>query len=150
IWLIYAVTFFVSWLIVKLALVGLNVLVHYTPAVRRRVRPWMRRRGIDLLPPRRKRRMVGQGNDPDEILRFHERHRQRLAAFWTKSKSTIKRTAGLIFAICIFAWLLRRVTQHWGEIDQQVMQINPWEVLLASVMFSAFLMVFRMVTWWRI
>ena len=39
---IYAGAFAISWVLAKLALRGLNVLLRYVPAVRRRVRPWLR------------------------------------------------------------------------------------------------------------
>jgi hypothetical protein len=154
----------VAWLLVKFGLLGVNVIIHWIPAVRRKVRPWMRDHGIDLLPPRRRRRLghrypgevagalaedIGQP-DPEEILHIDERHQARVRNLWSSSKGFVKRFAGIAFAVAIFAWLARRVAQHWHEIDQQVMQINVLEVFAASVLFAIFLVTFRMVTWWRI
>jgi hypothetical protein len=44
------------WLAIFWLLRGLNLLIHYLPHVRRRVRPWLKKHGINLLPPRRRRR----------------------------------------------------------------------------------------------
>lgn len=56
-----------------------NALLRFAPRVRRRVRPWLRRHHIHLLPPRRRRRMPHEpGHGPhrvgDGILRFSRRH----------------------------------------------------------------------------
>src|SRR5438105_8016181 len=65
----------------------LNWLLRLVPRIRRKIRPWLRRRGIDLLPPRRRRRPIGPGGlitrEPDlEILAIHRRHRDRFVRFW--------------------------------------------------------------------
>jgi hypothetical protein len=42
----------VSWVILRLALVVMNFLLRRVPRARRAMRPWLRRRGVTLLPPR--------------------------------------------------------------------------------------------------
>jgi hypothetical protein len=52
---LYAAALLAAWMIVWLFLLGVNAIVKILPRLRRRVRPWLRDRGINLLPPRRKR-----------------------------------------------------------------------------------------------
>lgn len=52
---LYAAAIVGAWILVWLFLLGVNAVVKILPRLRRRVRPWLRQRGINLLPPRRKR-----------------------------------------------------------------------------------------------
>jgi linoleoyl-CoA desaturase len=81
----------VTWLTIQLSLRVTNLLlVLCVPRVRRRVRPWLRRRHIHLLPPRWRRRLPHErtheahGGGPlrlkDEILRFYRRPRRDVVA----------------------------------------------------------------------
>lgn len=63
------------------AVLLLNLLLRIMPPIRRRVRPWLRRHDVRLLPPRRRRRHPHEhGTGPlrlkDEILSFLKRPRQ--------------------------------------------------------------------------
>src|SRR5205809_338628 len=40
----------------------INLVLLGVPKGRRKIRPWMRRKGLDLLPPRRRRRLRGRGS----------------------------------------------------------------------------------------
>lgn len=81
------------WLLFAAALHGTNLLLGCVPLARRRVRPWLRRHGVRLLPPRRRHRIrvvFAAGTDApstsgpsdetarEEILEIHERHWQRM------------------------------------------------------------------------
>jgi hypothetical protein len=84
------------WLATGVALRATNILLGNVPRLRRLVRPWMRRRGINLLPPRRRKRaklqyatVPGPGQlvaeaveiAHDEIIEIHERHWERARRF---------------------------------------------------------------------
>ncbi len=67
-----------AWLAIRLTLRSTNALLRGVPGVRRRVRPWLRRHHIRLLPPRwRRRRPHERGSGPqrltDEILKLGRR-----------------------------------------------------------------------------
>ena len=87
---LYALTALLTWLLGLRAVGLLNLGLRFVPRIRRRVRPWLRRRGIDLLPPRRRRRRLVPGGpitpEPDpEILAIHKRHRLRALWLWKVS-----------------------------------------------------------------
>jgi hypothetical protein len=52
---LYAASIVAAWVLTWLFLLATNAVVRILPRARRRVRPWLRQRGINLLPPRRKR-----------------------------------------------------------------------------------------------
>jgi hypothetical protein len=67
-----------GWLAIRLTLRLANVLLRFVPRARRRVRPWLRRHRIRLLPPRWRRRLPHErGSGPhrlkDEILELGRR-----------------------------------------------------------------------------
>jgi hypothetical protein len=70
---VYAVAIGGAWILTYIMLRAINVVVKILPKVRRRVRPWMRDHGINLLPPRRKRRYLisSQRSDDEQILTFN-------------------------------------------------------------------------------
>jgi hypothetical protein len=81
---VYAIAIGGAWILTWIALRAINVVVRFLPKVRRRVRPWMRDHGINLLPPRRKRRYLisSQRSDDERILTIdptHALHRDREA-----------------------------------------------------------------------
>ena len=132
----------------------LNRLIKLAPLVRKRIRPWLRRNGIDLLPPRRRRRRLHpegpEVREPDhEILQIHERHTTRLRNMWTWSRPWIKRVLGLTITVAIFVYILRPIARHWDQVREQVMETDPWRFVVASVMFALFLFLFRVVSWRR-
>jgi len=62
----------------------LNLLMRAMPPIRRRVRPWLRRHHVRLLPPRYRRRMADEhGKGPirlkGEIVAFLKRHQRQQA-----------------------------------------------------------------------
>jgi hypothetical protein len=63
---LYAVAIGGAWLLTLVMLLAINVVLKFLPKTRRRVRPWLRRHGINLLPPRRKSRNLARPQLPDE------------------------------------------------------------------------------------
>jgi len=64
-----------AWLLHNQLFRLINLLLRTAPRVRRRIRPWLRRHHIHLLPPRRRRRLAHEpGEGPhdlgDEILKL--------------------------------------------------------------------------------
>src|SRR5258706_12186065 len=87
-WLgVYAALSALAWLLVQVLLGLGNWAVGIMPRIRRTVRPWLRRRGIDLLPPRRRerggRRPARDGSRVTAaIVCIHPRHPTRLRNLW--------------------------------------------------------------------
>jgi hypothetical protein len=85
---VYALAVVASFMVVQLAVRVLNYGVTFIPTIRRRVRPWMRHHGIDLLPPRRRKRLqhraagrvMSSGDDGVDtgILELNDRFHNRL------------------------------------------------------------------------
>jgi hypothetical protein len=75
---LYTLGVALAWLVVRRLPWALNVLLRLVARGRRRMRPWLRRHRIRLLPPRwRRRRAHEPGIGPlrlkDEILKFYKR-----------------------------------------------------------------------------
>jgi hypothetical protein len=138
--------------IVAMRAVGLiNLGMRIVPKIRRKIRPWLRRRGIDLLPPRRRHRRIAGGpmtREPDpEILSIHKRHQDRVEHVWAASKPWLKRGAGLVITAAIFFWMLRPLARNWEQVKDRVLAISWGRFFVASAMFSVFLFTFRATTW---
>lgn len=90
-----------SFLLIRIFLGLTNLAIGFMPPIRRKIRPWMRRMGIDLLPPRRRRRLRQShpGAVDAEILEFHPRHSQRLSSFWTRYKPWILTGAAAVVIV---------------------------------------------------
>jgi uncharacterized membrane protein YbhN (UPF0104 family) len=147
-----------TWIITRWALRGINLLIAWMPLVRRKVRPWLRRHGINLLPPRYLKR---RGPRPsvsaesgaeinDEILEIHERHLARAKQYWLRSLPWIKRVLGIAITFWIFAIMIRPLAARWPDVRDQIRAINWPSFLLACAMFSVFLFLFRAVTWRKV
>ena len=70
------------WLLIRGSAWALNLLLRFVPGIRHRVRPWLRKHRIRLLPPRRRPRLSYEpGTGPlrlkDEILGILKRVRGR-------------------------------------------------------------------------
>ena len=72
---LYATGVAIVWLLARMSPHAINFMLRLMARTRRRVRPWLRRHGIRLLPPRWRRRHAHErGTGPlkvsEEILRF--------------------------------------------------------------------------------
>lgn len=149
---LYAVSALVLWFIGIRSNGAVNWLLRLVPKIRRKIRPWLRRHGIDLLPPRRRRRHVAPDGlvtrEPDpEILSIHKRHHERFERAWTWSKPWLKRLAGLAITAAIFFWMLRPLARNWEQVRDRVLAISWGRFFIASAMFSVFLFAFRASAW---
>jgi len=65
----------------------INLGLSIVPKIRRKARPWMRRKGMDLLPPRRRQRLINRSAPADEgILEFDDRYQRRAQRTWWRIK----------------------------------------------------------------
>jgi uncharacterized membrane protein YbhN (UPF0104 family) len=132
-----------------------NRLIAAVPRARRQIRPWMRDRGIQLLPPRRRRRYVeappAQFESMDDtILQFAPRHVTRMQAWWQVARRWLKRAFGVVVTVAIFVWILKPIVTRWDQVRDRVWAMNWGRVVAASVLFAVFLFVFRALVWRRL
>jgi uncharacterized membrane protein YbhN (UPF0104 family) len=123
------------------------------PRVRKFIRPWLRKYGINLLPPRRQRnRLSGKvtNNDENEIIRFSDNSKRRTQASWEFLKPWLRRVFSVSITVAIALWMIRPVQQHWDEVHEQILKTDLWQFAIAAVMFAIFLVVFRSLVWWKI
>jgi uncharacterized membrane protein YbhN (UPF0104 family) len=132
----------VTWLVTRLSLHLLNVLLKSLPIIRRRMRPWLRRWGINVLPPRKRM-------EPDEILELDPSYRRRGLYVWKVAKPWLWRSAGVAITGAIFFYMFRKIALHWHEpaIRDRVLATSVPRFLVASVMFALFLFAFRAFSW---
>jgi hypothetical protein len=154
---LYILLIAVTWVVLQGLLRLGNLLVRAMPKIRRKVRPWLRHHGIDLLPPRLKPRVrlpdgrfAWRENNTGDIVRIHQRHHDRFWAAWYALKPWLKRFAGVAITLAIFAWMLKPVVTRWDEVRQRVLEMNWSWFVLASAMFAAFLFCFRVLSWRKI
>jgi hypothetical protein len=149
----------VSWCVLRFGLAVLNLVLRRVPKLRRYLRPWLRRRGINLLPPRRRNVPIsvppplpGLRQSADPIIELNEGYRRRLHWGWELVRPWIKRIAALGITIWIFVRILRPVVKNWNDPDVQrrLGEIEPARFVIAVLMFSVFLFVFRSLAWRRI
>jgi hypothetical protein len=70
----------------------INLGLALVPYVRRKARPWMRRKGLDLLPPRRRKRLLQKGAPADEgILEIDPRYQHFAQRLWVRGRRRFKR-----------------------------------------------------------
>lgn len=129
----------------KLVNLGIGVM----PRVRRFVRPMMRRKGIDLLPPRRRRRLRthSPGAVDVEIIEFSPKYGQQANRAWAKAKPWVRRGVAVALLGVIFYMMLRPVQGRWGVVAEQIRQYEFWRFAVAAVMFAGFLFFVRCITW---
>jgi hypothetical protein len=144
----------ITWVLARFALRGLNVIIRFMPKIRRKVRPWLRRRGIVLLPPRHRRRPIKETFEPQElnegILHIHERHRDRLVYAWKTSKPWLRRALSIAITVWIFVIMVRPLHERWPVVKEHIRDIDWGRFALASIMFAMFLLFFRAISWRRV
>jgi hypothetical protein len=93
----------------------------FVPTIRRRVRPWLRHHGIDLLPPRRRKRLQHHrprdvnsihGEEIDTgILEVNDRFHDRLRSFWRWAKPWVQVASVALTAVILY-WVIRKIAIH--------------------------------------
>jgi hypothetical protein len=144
----------ITWLVMRLALQVLNYILRGMPIIRRKIRPWLRRKGLNLLPSRRKK-LANQDGAPQqpseqEILHIDQRHHDRLRVVGATLLLWSKRAIAVAITIGIFYFILRPIYEKWPEVRPRVMEISPLSFILAACMFAVFLFAFRVLIWRRI
>jgi hypothetical protein len=140
-----AVTWIGSYWLLRLT----NVIIRYAPRARRRVRPWLRRHGINLLPPRAKKRGSRKPSAyaSEEIIEIHPPGIRDAVTFWRRWRKVI---VGSVVTGAILGWMFKPIIHRWPDVHARVMHTSFPRFLLASVMFSIFLLVFRVLSWRKI
>src|SRR5256885_2264286 len=117
----------VMWVLTRLALGGVNLLVRLMPRLGGKNPPWLRRKGILLLPPRYRARKASAGTSEtavseinDEILEIHERYRKGAISAWQKAWPWIRRAIGIAITVWIFAIMIRPLREHWTDVREQI------------------------------
>jgi hypothetical protein len=136
----------VTWLVTRLSLKILNGLLNLLPRLRRKFRPWLRKKGLHLLPPRRRKAPL-EPLPPDEILEIAPHHRYRMRQAWQVAKPWLKRLAGVAITVWIVAIMVRPLRAHWSQVKEQMASFEVWRFFVASAMFASFLLVFRATSW---
>ena len=156
-WITLAVVLSVTVLIVGgiLARPLVNKVIGTFPRIRRKIRPYLRRRGIDLLPPRRRQRIAVREGEPElatdpEIIEIHERHLTRFRRAWKIAKPWVRGILGFGITVAIFVLICRPIWRRWPLISDRIATIHWTRFFLAASMFAAFLFVFRTIVWRRI
>jgi glycosyltransferase 2 family protein len=143
----------VTWLVTRVALRVTDWILRNMPRARRFVRPWMRKKGFHILPPRRK---AGIATDDaalasnEEILEIHPRHQTRLLATWNVLRPWLTRALSLTITILILLWILKPIKEQWPHVRDQILNTSPIAFIVASLMFALFLFLFRALVWRQI
>ncbi len=145
----------VTWIVMRLGLALLNFVLRKLPVLRRKMRPWLRRKGIHLLPPRRRIERKGDiatDRPVDEIVEFDEKYSRGLRGMWGFLKTWFKRLFGVTVTLVIFARILGPITARWNDpsIQARLEKLNIWAFFASSAMFAIFLFGFRALAWRRI
>lgn len=138
------VTWGVMWLLLRFA----NLFIRLVPFIRRKIRPWMRRWGIVLLPP--KRRHTAGTESGAEILEISLTARQRLARWWQASRPWARRFIGLTITAALVYWLIEPIIAKWRAVEPFVNTVRPISFVAAVSIFAGSLFVFRITTWWLV
>jgi uncharacterized membrane protein YbhN (UPF0104 family) len=140
----------VTWITTRLALQVTNFLLKRAPVIRRRIRPWLKRRGINLLPSRRKRQGVAQPPpDDSEIIGLDARHHDRMKWMWSFARPWLKRMVIVAITMLIFWTMARPLVEKWPEVRTRIAQVPVWRFVVASGLFAFFLFAFRAMSWRR-
>jgi hypothetical protein len=143
------ITYAVSWLLLR----GVNFFIRTVPMGRRFIRPWLRRKGVRLLPSRRKRVKMEDGTvviENPEILEFDDRYHERMRRLWAFTKTTLRRAIAISITLLIFYFILKPLWEQWDAVRPRIGLISWPRFALGVVLFAVFLFVFRALLWWRL
>ncbi|HWB54058.1 MAG TPA: lysylphosphatidylglycerol synthase domain-containing protein, partial [Tepidisphaeraceae bacterium] len=136
-----------TWLLTRATLWTTNKLLRLIPMARRRMRPWLRRRGIVVLPPRRAHPGATEAQIEQDILELSPDQQERVNRLWKWTKTWSRRIVGLVIAAAIFFWMARPIISNWHQVTPYVNEINPGRFAIASIIFAFFLFTFRAMVW---
>jgi uncharacterized membrane protein YbhN (UPF0104 family) len=143
-----------TWLVMRLSLKVLNYVMRGIPILRRKMRPWLRKKGLILLPSRRKHaeQVAGQpamvgGDLNEEILEIDERYQRRFQRVGRALLPWAKRAIAVAVTVAIFYFILRPIDRDWDRVRDRLLSMNPLYLLVASGMFAVFLFAFRALVW---
>ena len=100
----------ICWTAMRLLPAIVNLCLPWVPPIRRKIRPWMRQRGMHLLPPRHRDRQApfDSGYRPhDEILEFTEHFSAYFLSLWRRWRRWICWVAALGMLMLVAWWTLR-------------------------------------------
>lgn len=140
----------VTFAVTRLALHGVNLFIRTLPMARRAIRPWLRRRGIHLLPSRRKRVHGDDGTvvvENQEIIEFDSRHHERLNRAWMFLKPWLKRMIAIGITLAIFYYMLRPLYVEWDSLRPRIAELRWGRLAGGALMFAFFLFFFRSLSW---
>jgi len=147
----------ILWVGTRFGLRGINILIRWMPRLRRKIRPWLSRHGIYLLPPRYHKRANPSKSDVDsvsevndQILEIHERYRRGALGALKKGWPWIRRGIGVGITVWIFAIMIAPLRKRWPLVKEQIHTLNWGRFALAAVMFAVFLLLFRAISWRRV
>jgi hypothetical protein len=148
VWMIYGLSVVAAGMVVRLSVRAINYGLSFVPALRRKVRPWMRQRGINLLPPRRRQRLIrgvaSTAADLDGgILEMDK-------TFWTAAKPWVRRIISFVLIAAIFIYIGKSTASHWGNLKGRAHTIRIGNFVVAAVMFAMFLFGVRAISWRKI
>ena len=142
----YALSVALLWIVIHQLLRLGNLLVHGLPMVRRKMRPWLRRRGIHLLPPRRKRRrhlqQLLESAEEDEIIKIHQRHYDRLGRVWAHVRRYLRFTIGATLTLIVVAIMLKPIYVEWDEMRQDLLDEAASSIVIPGIAFTVMFTVF--------
>lgn len=139
-----------TWLVMRLALQVVNYILRGMPTIRRRIRPWLRKRGLRILPSRHKLGAAeGEtASDMDEeIVQLDERHQQTAKAVSGALWVWGRRALGVIVTVACIAWIVRPIILQWPDVRGRILNTSIPRLALAAGMFAVFLFVFRALVW---
>lgn len=137
-----------AWLGMRLGVVVLNWFLRTLPKARRFLRPWLKKYGIALLPPRRKTLSDdGTHANENEILEFSPDSHQRLknAGRWFMNWG--RRAGAIGLTLYIFFAILKPVVAHFDQTSRSLSQIRSLDLLISVSMYAAFLALPRAMNW---
>ncbi len=140
----------VTFGMMRLGLLFVNKLIRLIPRIRRLVRPYLRKWGIVLLPPPKRQMGLIPRREGLEILELSETSRQRFIRFWTFSRPWARRFAGLGATAVLLYFVIEPIVRGWDRTMPYINEIQPLRFLVATAMAAAFLLVFRVGSWWTL
>lgn len=145
----YLLSVALVWVLVHQLLRLGNLLVKGMPRARRVMRPWLRRHGVHLLPPRRLRRHLRgellaaqQAADDDEIIQIHQRHYDRLRRGWNEVRRYIRFTVGAALTLIIVAVMLKPIFVDWDEMRTDLFDHAASSVVVPGIVFTVMFALF--------